>query len=139
MMPFPGFMAVWCFSPISQRAKIKDSQCLCAPLTHSPPEALFEPTSADLARKTEISRTFSNKFQKKLCKYLHQGELQCELSSCQIPRHPLGQRPHEWPALLPQHRLWRRELQEMSQQETRLQQFTCSYLLIFLVAAAPAK
>lgn len=96
-MPFPGFMAIWCFSLISQRANVEESVSLC-----SPPEALFEPTSADLARKTEISTTFFNMFQKRLCEYLHPWELQCELNSCQILRHPLGLSPHQCPALLPQ-------------------------------------
>lgn len=30
-MPFPGFMAIWCFSLISQRANIKESVSLCSP------------------------------------------------------------------------------------------------------------
>lgn len=95
-MPFPGFMAGWCFGLISPKASIKESQSLCAPLTHSPPETL---SPLQVTRKTKISRTFINRVQKKLCKYLQQGELQCELSSGQIPRHPPGTEPQEWPGM----------------------------------------
>lgn len=95
-MPFPGFMALWCFVITSPRASIKESQSLCAPLAYSPPETL---SPLQLTRKTKISRTFINRFQKKLCKYLFQGELQCELSSGQIPRNSPGTEPQEWPGM----------------------------------------
>lgn len=42
----------------------------------TPLQKLWAPFSRPCQREREISRTFTNKFQKKLlCKYLHQGEL----------------------------------------------------------------
>lgn len=137
-MPFPGFMAIWCLSLISQRTSIKESQCLCAPLTHSPPET-WSPLQLTLPER-QRSRELLSTPSRKSC-----SVSTCTMeSSCPTPRHPIPwhrvpRNAQPWTALLAQHRLWRRQLQGMAQQGIRLQKLTCLCLLILLVTTALAK
>lgn len=99
-MPFPGFLAFWCFSLISQRTSIKESQCLCAPLTHCPPET-WSPLQLTLPVRQRSWELLSTSSRKNCCCVSTSTKESCRASSApaKFPAMPLGQSSQECPAM----------------------------------------
>lgn len=127
---------LWLFGALSsllQEPVLKNLSLSVLP-SHIPLQKLWAHSSwPERQRSQELLSTGS----RKSCVSTSTKE-SCSVSSApaKFQGIPLEQSPRNgqaWPALLPQHRFWWRQLQGMCQQETRLQQLTCLYLPISLV------